>query len=343
MAIGAWKFFRSLLSFRPNVRCGLIHSVSSSEILQESIKEAVKTKGYKKIPDVLASLGQAGCRNPNPFSFLSTYPQAIRAPLIDEILQSFIPLRPRFRSQIAFSCLLSYAVESPNPLPISLAVLQRTLRSGCVPVPQTHLLLSSAWLERRRRSHSVAEILLEMQSIGYSPDSGTCNYLILSLCAVDQQVEAVKVLKGMGGAGCVPDSESYSAVMSWMCRARRANEAVDMLKQMVVEAGLAPRQGTLAKVVATLRANREMWRAVEVVELVEREGYGVGFEMYESVVECCLECGEFLLAGKVVILMTDKGFIPYIKVRQKVVERLAGIGEWKLACAVRQRFADLKS
>ncbi|KAH7533164.1 pentatricopeptide repeat-containing protein At1g06270 [Ziziphus jujuba] len=342
MASGAMKFCRTLLPLRYNVQYCLIHSASSSEILQETIEDAVKTKSYEKIPDVLTSHGQVR-QHPNPFSFLSTYPPAIRAKLIDEILQSFVPVRPRYRSQIAFSCLLSYTLQSPNPLPISLAILQRTLRSGCVPAPQTHLLLSSAWLRRRRQSQSVAEILLEMQSIGYSPDSGTCNYLILSLCAVDQLMEAVKVLKGLSGAGCVPDLESYNAVISSMCKVRRTTEAVDMIKQMVVKVGLAPRQGTLVKVMATLRANREMWRAVEVVELLERERCAVGFEIYESVVEGCLECGEFILSGKVVIGMTDRGFIPYIKVRQKVVERLAGIGEWKLACAVRQRFADLKS
>lgn len=156
-------------------------------------------------------------------------------------------------------------------------------------------------------------------------------------------MEAVEVLKGMSGAGCVPDLESYGPVISAMCRARRTVEAVDMIEQMVLKAGLAPRQGTLVKVAAALRANREVWRAVEVIELLEREGCAVGFESYELVVEACLECGEHILAGKVVVGMTEKGFIPYIRIRQKVVERLAGVGEWKLACAVRQRFADLKS
>lgn len=151
------------------------------------------------------------------------------------------------------------------------------------------------------------------------------------------------MLKAMGGAGCVPDLESYNSVISAMCRVRKTAEAVDMIKQMVVKVGLAPRQGTLVKVAAALRANREVWRAVEVIELLEKEGYAVGFDCYELVVKGCLECGEYILAGKVVIRMTERGFIPYIRVRQKVVERLAGVGEWKLACAVRQRFADLKS
>lgn len=317
--------------------------MSSLVMLHETIKDAVKAKTYHKIPDLLTSFEQAR-QNPNPFSFLSTFPQVVRTQIIDEILQSFLPLRPRSRSQIAYSCLLSYTLQSPDPLPLSLAILQQTLRSGCVPVPQTLLLLSSAWLEHRRnQSRFVHDVLLEMKSIGYHPDCGTCNYLISSLCAVDELPEAVKVLKGMADAGCIPDLESYDTVIKAMCKFRRTAEAVGMLKQMVEKVGLTPRQGTLVKVAAALRANREMWKAVEVIELLEKEGHVVGFESYELVIEGCLECNEYILAGKVVMGMTEKGFLPYIGVRQKLVERLAGIGEWKLACAVRQRFVELRS
>ncbi|PQM38633.1 pentatricopeptide repeat-containing protein [Prunus yedoensis var. nudiflora] len=101
------------------------------------------------------------------FSFLSTFPHNLRTQVVDEILQSFIPLRPRSRAQITYSYLLSFTLQCSNPFPLALAILQRTLRSGCTPVPQTLLLLSSAWLNCRNESHSVSKILLEMQSIGY--------------------------------------------------------------------------------------------------------------------------------------------------------------------------------
>ncbi|KDP31766.1 hypothetical protein JCGZ_12227 [Jatropha curcas] len=182
-----------------------------------------------------------------------------------------------------------------------------------------------------------------MKFIGYYPDCGTCNYIIYCLCAVDQLLEAVKVLKGMGRVGCVPDLESYGIVIGSMCVARKTADAVEMIKEMVVKLRLNPRQGTVVKLLAMLRANREIWRAVEIIEFLEREGCPVGFESYELVVEGCLDCKEYILAGKVAIGMTEKGFIPYIKVRQKVVEGLAGAGEWKLACAVRQRFTELSS
>ncbi|GAV75978.1 PPR_2 domain-containing protein [Cephalotus follicularis] len=343
MAIGATTIRKYLLNICPNlIRFGSNQSTSSLQSLEESIKAAVETKNYKQIPDLLISF-EGSFQNPNPFSFLSTFPQKLRIQVIDEILQSFVHLRPRFRPQIAYACLLCHTLQSSNPLPISFAVLQRTLRSGCVPVPQTHLFLSSAWIERCHQSQAVSDILLEMQSIGYLPDSGTCNYLIKSLCAVNQPAEAVKVLKGMSGAGCVPDLESFGTVIGAMCTVRRTADAVKMIKQMVEKVGLTPRQGTVMKVAAALRANREIRVAVELIEFLEREGCPVGFESYEVVVEGCLECHEYILAGKVVMGMTEKGFIPYIKVRQKLVEGMASVGEWKLACAVRQRFAELKS
>ncbi|KAB2611649.1 pentatricopeptide repeat-containing protein [Pyrus ussuriensis x Pyrus communis] len=158
----------------------------------------------------------------------------------------------------------------------------------------------------------------------------------------DQLNEAVKLLKGMSRVGCIPDLESFYIVIGAMCTDRRTAEAVDMIK-MVEKFGLTPRQGTVMKVAAALRANKEIWRAVEMIGFLEREGYPVSCESYELVVKGCLDAGEYILAGKVVIRMTEGGFIPYIRTRLKVVERLAGAGEWELACSVRQRFGELKS
>ena len=324
-----------------NFRC--FSSISPPHALQETVKNAVEAKAYRNIPDLLISFEQA-CQNPNPFAFLSTVPHSHRVQIVDDILQSFIPIRPHVRAQAAYAYLLSFTLQSSKPLPLGLSILQRTLRSGCVPVAQNRLLLSSAWLHcRKEESRSVSDMLFEMQSIGYNPDCSTCNYLISSLCAVDELDEAVKVLKGMSRVGCVPDLESFDTVVGAMCRVRKTSEALDMTKKMVDIVGLTPRQGTIVKVVAALRANREIWRAVQLIEFLEKKDYPVGFESYDLVVKGCLDSGENILAGKVVMGMTDKGFIPYIKTRHKVVERLAGAGEWKLANAVRQRFSELRS
>lgn len=342
MVIGATKHCKLFLHFYPLLKqYPSVRSMSSLQSLEQVVRAEVEARNYEKIPDILIS--SKFCQSPNPFSFFSSFPENLRVQIIDEMLQSFIPLRPRSKPRIAYSYLLSYTLESSHPFPLALAILQRTLRCGCIPVPQTHVLLTSAWLNKRRQSHSVSNILLEMQSIGYHIDCKTCNYLLSSLCAVDQWPEAIKVLKGMSGAGCVPDLESYSIVIGEMCRVRKTVEALDMMKQMVAKYGLTPGQGTLQKLSAALRANREIWKAVEMIEFLEKEGYDVGFESYEMVLEGCLEKGEYVLAGKVAMGMTERGFIPYIKVRQKIIEGLASIGEWKIACTVRQRFAELGS
>lgn len=317
--------------------------VSSFEAVEKAIKCAVETKEYLQIPHLVVSLKEP-YQNSKLFSFLSAFHHHHRIRVIDEILQSFVPVRPRSLPKIVYSSLLTYCLQSSDPLPLSFAILQRTLRSGCLPNTQTHLLLSDAWLERRRGgSQSVVEIINEMKLIGYSPDTGTCNYLVSSLCAVDKLDEAVRVVEEMGGAGCIPDIESYGAVINSMCLARKTSDVVKIVKEMVSKAGISPRKGMLTKVVAALRANREIWKAIEMIEFVESRDYPVEFETYEVLVEGCLEVREYILAGKMVMRMTDKGFIPYIKVRQKVVERLISIGEWKLACIVRQRLAELKS
>ncbi|KAL7152965.1 hypothetical protein ABFS83_04G134000 [Erythranthe nasuta] len=319
--------------FRPLTRAFLHYSSSSSqESLQESILAAIESKTYHKIPDLL--LNNSSSRNPNPFSSLSTLSPSHKSLVIDEILQSFISIRPRSRPNSAYSHLLFYILNTQNLLPLALAVIQRTLRSGCLPVPQTHLLLSNAWTLRLHKYQDTVQTLLsEMRSIGYSPDCGTCNYLILSLSKVDRLEEALGVLRGMGKVGCVPDRDSFGILISRMSELRMIRGVVEMVKEME----------TVVKAVDAMKANREITRAVEMIEFLEGKGVDVGFDVYELALEGCLEVQRFVLAGKFTIKMTDKGFIPYIRVRQRVFEGLVGVGETGLASAVRQRFAELKS
>ncbi|KAG6402337.1 hypothetical protein SASPL_139215 [Salvia splendens] len=97
----------------------------------------------------------------------------------------------------------------PHPRPLHRPPLLRprrrpgTLSYGCLPaaVPPPPL---KSWLRQHRKASS-SLISLEMKSIGYTPDCGTCNYLFLTLLKIGQFGEAVEVLKGMGRAGCVPD------------------------------------------------------------------------------------------------------------------------------------------
>lgn len=341
MALAASKLHKFLLTFRHSFfDFSSVRWVSVSNSFEESVKSAVETKSYEELPDILTS-SNASCQNPNPFLFLSDFPLNVRTHIVSEILQSLVSLRPRSRPRIVYSSLLSCILQSRSPLPLGFVILQRILRSGCLPVPQTHLSLSTAWLRRRARSDSVETILSEMKSTGCDPDGSICNYLILSLCKVEQFTEATKVLKNMAGAGCIPDVDSYGALIREMCRFRMTSGVSEMLREMVANLGLHPRQDILVKVAAAFRANREIWKAVEMIEFLASNDVHVGFECYESVLEACAECHEFVLGGKVVMKMTDRGLIPYIKARQKIVVGLANVSEWELASAVRQRFADL--
>lgn len=155
--------------------------------------------------------------------------------------------------------------------------------------------------------------------------------------------EAVKVLKGMAAADCCPDSASYDAVIGAMCEFRRINYAMQLMREMVTKMGLTPKEGLVVKLMVAARANKEIWRALEMIECLQSKGFSITFESYELVLDGCLDDGKFVLAAKVVMMMTEKGYIPYIMARQKVVEGLASVGEWKLACTVRQRFAELNS
>ncbi|XLR69140.1 hypothetical protein S83_019812, partial [Arachis hypogaea] len=89
-----------------------------------------EAKNYVKIPDLLIPLESCHSSKNNPFSFFSLFPRTCKCKLLMKSL----------------SFLLTYTLQCSHSLPIALAVLQRTLRSGCFPVPQTHVLFTSAWL-----------------------------------------------------------------------------------------------------------------------------------------------------------------------------------------------------
>ncbi|KAJ0435567.1 putative tetratricopeptide-like helical domain superfamily [Helianthus annuus] len=235
MAVSVAKLCKPICSFSFTfVRFSYpIHTISSQQLLEQSIKSAIEAKTYRQIADIFNASKEASQAS-NPFSFLSNFHHQHRAKIIDEILQSFIPLRPRNHPQRAYAYLLSFTLQGPDPLPLSLAILQRTLRSGCTPVPQTHLLLSSVWIHQRKEfGHTVSNMLLQMHSIGYKPDGGVCNYLISSLCKVDQYEEAVQVLRSMGGAGCVPDLDSFGSVIGLLCHYRKTKKIEELMKEMV--------------------------------------------------------------------------------------------------------------
>ncbi|KAK1412133.1 hypothetical protein QVD17_33132 [Tagetes erecta] len=320
-----------------------IHTLSSQQLLERSVQSAIETKSYIQIADILSASKETSQAS-NPFSFLSNVHREHRTKIIDEILQSFIPIRPRNHPQRAYAYLLSFTLQSPDPLPLSLAILQRTLRSGCTPVPQTHLLLSSVWLHQRKQSdHAAANMLLQMNSIGYKPDGGVCNYLISSLCKVDQYEEAVHVLWSMGGAGCVPDLDSFSSVIGLLCQLRKTKNIGELMKEMVSKFRLSPRKEMVVKVLKSMRANKDVHEAVEMVIFLEEMNIQIGFESYELVVEMCLEYSLFVLAGKVVMRMTNRGFIPYIEVRQKVFDGLTAVGELEFAYILKKKFMELNS
>ncbi|XP_021722484.1 pentatricopeptide repeat-containing protein At1g06270-like [Chenopodium quinoa] len=326
----------------PFLRFSSLYSGISHKPVEESIKIAISNKTYEQIPEILKT-SEESCKKQNPFSFLSSFTLIHRTQVIDEMLQSFISFKPHSCLKTTYHYLLSYTLQSSHPFPLALAALQRTLRSGCTPVPQTYLSLSSAWMYHQQQFESVPSIFLAMKSIGYCPDCGTFNFIIKSLCAVDQLEEAIEVLRGMVEVACIPDAESYCTIIGALCGIRKTDKALALMKEMVGKLNLSPRQGILVRLVAALRANKEIWRAAEVIEFLVKKGFHVGFESFELLLEGCLECNEFILAGKMAMLMTEKGYIPYIKIRQKVVEELAGVDEWKLACAVRHRFAELNS
>ncbi|KAJ0449068.1 hypothetical protein HanHA89_Chr17g0724161 [Helianthus annuus] len=109
MAVSVAKLCKPICSFSFTfVRFSYpIHTISSQQLLEQSIKSAIEAKTYRQIADIFNASKEASQAS-NPFSFLSNFHHQHRAKIIDEILQSFIPLRPRNHPQRAYAYLLSF-------------------------------------------------------------------------------------------------------------------------------------------------------------------------------------------------------------------------------------------
>lgn len=147
----------------------------------------------------------------------------------------------------------------------------------------------------------------------------------------------------MRTAGCVPDLDSFCSVIGPLCDLRKTKKVEELTKEMVSKFKLSPRKEMVVKIIKAMRANKEVNETVEMISFLEEMNIEIGFESYELVVEMCLEDNSFILAGKVAIRMTNKGFIPHIKVRQKVFQGLADLGQLELAYILKNKFTELNS
>lgn len=91
---------------------------------------------------------------------------------------------------------------------------------------------------------------------------------------VDQLVNAVKLLKGMGRAGCVPDLKSYSTVIA---DSEEHFKALDFMKQMA-KPGVYPRTRNHCEIIGRTPARKGNMESLTLF-ISWRQFYPVGFEL----------------------------------------------------------------
>lgn len=101
-----------------------------------------------------------------------------------------------------------------------------------------------------------------------------CNFVLSSLCVVDQLVAAVKILKGRGRAGCVPDFKSYRTVIS---DSEEHFEALGLLKRMA-KSGVNPRTRNHCEIIGRTTSRKGNMESLTFF-ISWRQFYPVGFEL----------------------------------------------------------------
>lgn len=307
----------------------------NSDTYDEMVKIAVRKRDFKFVAHLLAKMKTEGVSALQTFAFLNEDDS-----VVDEMLQAFFRMKfPEPRD--AYDAVVFHFCEA-NRLELALAAIQGMIRLGYRPNPQIFVALSNAWCEQTRICRP-EEILEKMREFGYRPDGNTCNLVLKALSAVGKVDEAFALLDSMRLAGCEPDSQSYDVLIWGACEIGDGDGALQLLHRMTVHEGFTPRQKTYTTIIRALDRIGDCVKAYDMVNFLNERDLSLSFHNYQMVAEMCYENFERVAAANILIQMTDKGFIPYIELRQRVFHSLVRKGEHELAWRLRRKLMHLRS
>ncbi|KAL3748258.1 hypothetical protein ACJRO7_009490 [Eucalyptus globulus] len=152
----------------------------------------------------------------------------------------------------------------------------------------------------------------EMAREGILPSVATYNAMIQVLCKKDTVENAILVFEEMLRKGYVPNSITYNLVIRGLCHAGHMDRAVEFMSRMG-EDGCEPNVQTYNIII------RYFCNAGEIengIHLFEKMGSGVclpNLDTYNILISSMFvrkKSDDLVLAGKLLIEMVDRGFVP---------------------------------
>ncbi|KAF8399327.1 hypothetical protein HHK36_015192 [Tetracentron sinense] len=161
-------------------------------------------------------------------------------------------------------------------------------------------------IEKARR------VVKEMIEEGCLPSVVTYNALIQVLCKKDSVENAIEVFEEMVRKGYVPNCTTYNVVIRGLCHAGKMDRAMEFMGRMKDD-GCQPNVQTYNVVIRYFCDDGEIEKGLDVFEKMGRGDCLPNLDTYNVLISAMFvrkKSDDVLLAGKLLLEMVDRGFVP---------------------------------
>ncbi|KAF9623356.1 hypothetical protein IFM89_000845 [Coptis chinensis] len=230
--------------------------------------------------------------------------------------------------------------------PRALEILKEMVERGNEPSVSTYNILLKGFF-RAGQIKEAWEFFLQMKKRGCVIDVVTYTTLVHGFGVVGEIAKARKVFNGMIKEGCLPSVVTYTAFIQVLCKKDNVENAIVVFEEMLRK-GYVPNVTTYAVVIRGLCHAGDMNRAMEFMERMKDDGCEANLQIYNVVIRYFIDAGDLekaleifekmcsgdclpnldtynilisamfvrkkvddlVLAGKLLVEMVDRGFMP---------------------------------
>lgn len=153
----------------------------------------------------------------------------------------------------------------------------------------------------------------EMVAEGVLPSVSTYNALIQVLCKKDSVEHAILVFEEMVRKGYVPNYTTYNVVIRGLCHAGQMDRALRFMERMKDDDECEPNVQTYNIVIRYFCDAGEIEKGLDVFQKMASGDGLPNLDTYNILISAMFvrkKSGDLLVAGKLLIEMVDRGFLP---------------------------------
>ncbi|KAL8261333.1 hypothetical protein R6Q59_025382 [Mikania micrantha] len=294
---------------------------------------------------VFLSMHEYGCQQDlNSFNmFLDVLCKSRR---VEMAYNLFKVLKNRFRADTVSYNIIANGFCLKKRTPRALEVLREMVESGLEPTLKTYNVIlngyfkagqiKEAWqffLEMKRRKcemdvvtyttvvhgfgvageiQKARQVFNEMIGSGILPSVATYNAFIQVLCKKDNVENAILVFEEMLKKGYTPNPTTYNVVIRGLCHVGKMDTAIEYLDKMKHD-GCDPNVQTYNVIIRYYGDEGEIEKSLEVFERMGSGECLPNLDTYNVLISSMFgrkRSDDLLVAGKLLIEMVDRGFIP---------------------------------